>query len=94
MFYYEGVNIPSATQIQYVGNWHVDNEAGGIIAITPPIKEVCEGDALANFTFQDASTFACVLIHPCIIPMSLNVMFSLFMALPPVVQHPVSQFKY
>ena len=59
-FYYEGVIIPSAQQIQYVGNWHVDNEAGGAISITPTIKEVCQGDALLNFPFQDNSTFACV----------------------------------
>ncbi|MFC2116442.1 hypothetical protein ACFLTU_08190, partial [Bacteroidota bacterium] len=60
LFYYESTAIPSATQIQYVGNWHVDNEADGVIAITPPIEEVCEGEDVVDFTFQDASTFACV----------------------------------
>ncbi len=59
-FYYEGTFVSSGTQIQYVGNWHTDDEANGTIQITPDIQEVCEGDSLIDFTFQDASDFACV----------------------------------
>ncbi|MCD4769568.1 MAG: hypothetical protein K8R35_05315, partial [Bacteroidales bacterium] len=60
LFYYDGTIIPSASQIQIIGNWHVDDEADGVIAITPDIEEICEGQDVVDFTFQDASTFACV----------------------------------
>ena len=47
------------TQVQVLANWHTDDEGDGNIDITPPIHQVCEGEPLVNFQFQDASVFAC-----------------------------------
>ena len=54
-----GYIMVDLTQSQKVSNWHTDDLGDGVVAITPPVKEVCEGDGLLNFRFQDASTFAC-----------------------------------
>ncbi|MDX9773080.1 MAG: PKD domain-containing protein [Bacteroidales bacterium] len=52
-------SVVDLTQVQVLANWHTDDDGDGAIAITPPIYEVCEGEPLADFPFQDASTFAC-----------------------------------
>jgi gliding motility-associated-like protein len=53
-----------ATQTQPLSNWHTDDLADGTIAITPLVKEVCEGEGLVNFLFRDASAFACTTPFP------------------------------
>ena len=51
--------IIDLTQSQPLANWHTDDDGDGIITIDPVIHEVCEGEPLIDFRFQDASTFAC-----------------------------------
>jgi len=48
-------------QIQIVGNWHQDDvaSANGLIRIDPVEEYVCKGSPLNDFTFADASNFAC-----------------------------------
>ena len=60
LLYYEGAYIGTGYQLQYISNWHIDDEGDGNINVAPDIEEVCEGDSLIDFTFQDASDFACV----------------------------------
>ena len=59
----DGFMCPNTQQIQVIASWHLDNDvaAGGSIAITPLVKQVCEVVPLVNFQFGDASTFSCTL---------------------------------
>ncbi len=52
-------SVVDLTQVQVLANWHTDDDGDGIISVTPPIHEVCEGEGLIGFQFQDASTFSC-----------------------------------
>jgi PKD repeat protein len=47
------------TQVQVLANWHTDDDGDGDIEVTPQIYEVCEGEGLSGFQFEDESTFAC-----------------------------------
>ncbi len=54
-----GVECPTSAQEQTAFSWARDNEFGGTLAITPPVYEVCHGDAIVNALFTDTSTFNC-----------------------------------
>ncbi len=52
-------SVVDLTQLQYLANWHTDDQGDGFIDVAPAIHEVCERDGLAGFQFADASRFAC-----------------------------------
>jgi len=54
-----GVQCVNSEQTQIVPSWNVDDQNGGIIALTPGTYEVCENNAIVNAVFTDASTFNC-----------------------------------
>jgi hypothetical protein len=57
-----GFQCPDSRQVQIIANWHQDDvaTASGVIALNPtPRHDVCEGYPLVDFSFTDASVFAC-----------------------------------
>ena len=56
---YQGVVCTSSEEEKVAISWDRDNSFGGTLAITPPVYEVCFGDAIVGAQFIDNSTFNC-----------------------------------
>ncbi|HEY9047993.1 MAG TPA: PKD domain-containing protein [Ohtaekwangia sp.] len=54
-----GVICPTSSQTQTAFFWGTDQQANGIVAMTPPNWDVCYGNPVVNAIFQDDSEFNC-----------------------------------
>lgn len=54
-----GVACVSSEEEKTAISWDTDDNFGGILAINPPVYEVCFGDAIIGAQFTDNSTFNC-----------------------------------
>jgi|GEM_PF-531293 len=54
-----GVVCTSSEEQQTAISWDSDDNFGGVLAVDPPVYEVCVGDAIVGAQFADASTFNC-----------------------------------